>query len=966
MRGLAAAIRPEEDELGTLRQFEGVMEEKSELLVRSQPFGGILKEGASRAPLAWSELEFNTGQDICLTVGRSVRDLKNAGTLLAWMLCHCMRVDCRGAWRWLCSVIFEKRLTAAGCEGPKRAASFPMRVGDLRNLLEALSCSSLVEVAGEEFSTRWAEDAWVFLALNATSCLAGHVRPLSAGAWSALERRGAETARTFVRRVLTCTCGTLPPFEKTAEELRAARVDYCGEETGVCEPLTLDQITPALPPCGHGGSIKLVDLVSDATREILEHPEDLLLPSFPIPRPKVPGTTHFGKGEKLGVCEALVERGICEWVESSCIVEIEGTRVLNGLFGVKKPACLEDGRPTLRVIMNLKATNSVMTQIRGAVEGLPAITAWQAALLEGQEGFHFYQSDISSAFYLFELPRAWLPFLGFNVECLGEHINKEKGIKYTLACRVLPMGMHSSVSLMQEVSETILWREGLQRQGQIRRGQPVPAALIQAARQSLAEDRCFWQVYLDNFMGGEKRACGSNSHGGDQVHEVCEQTWKKHGILSSEKKRVSNSQETEELGALLQGKVGMIGASPQRFCKLIQATLWVIAQKPVTKKMVQVLAGRWIHILQFRRPGMSFLDKVWSFINKIDDQEKLSLLMKREFFLIMGAIPLLHTFFGAEVSDTIWCSDASERGGAVGFSRELSSQGKDFVMSSQISGKTLGTAPILVVGLFSGIGGTFRIYDLLDILPQGMVAVDIHAPANRIVSRRWPAAQILRDVRAISRDIVSGWAKDFHTIEEVHLWGGFPCRDLSSARAYRRNLEGDESSLFFEFLRIWQLLVECFPSRVTVKVAAENVASMDETAAQEISGYMGLEPYYLDPVEAAPLRRPRLCWTSEDIAGSLDGVQVVPDRRWKKVIAVAPYPHVEQWISGGFSWPGEEVARAFPTCMRAVWKDKPPVLPAGIHRADGDCRARWALSGYIYPPYQFRSEFLLWRGTSGV
>lgn len=48
----------------------------------------------------------------------------------------------------------------------------------------------------------------------------------------------------------------------------------------------------------------------------------------------------------------------------------------------------------------------------------------------------------------------------------------------------------------------------------------------------------------------------------------------------------------------------------------------------------------------------------------------------------------------------------------------------------------------------------------------------------------------------------------------------------------------------------------------------------------------------------------------------------------------------------------------------AVWKDKPPVLPAGIHRADSDCFARWALSGYIYPPYQFRDEFLLWKGNS--
>lgn len=145
---------------GKSRQFEEMIAQRPLVLVRSQPFRGSLRDVASRAPLAWSEIEFETGQHICLAVGRSIRDLKNAGTLLAWMLCHCMRADCRDAWRWLSCVIFEKRLTATGCEGPKRAASFPMRIGDLRSLLEALSCASLDEVAGEEFSTQWAEEAW--------------------------------------------------------------------------------------------------------------------------------------------------------------------------------------------------------------------------------------------------------------------------------------------------------------------------------------------------------------------------------------------------------------------------------------------------------------------------------------------------------------------------------------------------------------------------------------------------------------------------------------------------------------------------------------------------------------------------------------------------------------------------------------------------------------------------------------
>lgn len=199
---------------------------------------------------------------------------------------------------------------------------------------------------------------------------------------------------------------------------------------------------------------------------------------------------------------------------------------------------------------------------------------------------------------------------------------------------------------------------------------------------------------------------------------------------------------------------------------------------------------------------------------------------------------------------------------------------------------------------------------------------------------------------------------------KVHLWGGFPCRDLSSARANRRNLEGNQSSLFFEFLRIWGILRETFPEEVEIKVAAENVASMDESASAEISEWMECRPYYLDSADAVPLKRPRLCWTTEIIEGSLIGIEVEPDRRWNRVVAKSQYPEVSQWITPGFSWPGEQVAGSFPTCMRAVWKTEPPCKPAGIHRADEDCQLRWAATGYVYPPYQFREEFLLWRNSS--
>ena len=353
--------------------------------------------GASVSVEGVSAEKFENGQAICLAAGRSITNLKNAGTVLAWLFVQAVERRREGPWLWIFRVLYESVQAATGSGGPSKAASFPMRRGETEEVVEALKRVGLTHASSTVFSEKWTEDAWLYLSLQATSSLAGSKIPLAAGEWTKTEERGAASAKKAVKRLLTCHCEPLQDFEKVASEVAAAKIDYNGEECGVCETLTLRQILPALPPLIHGGSIPLVDFVGPATREILESPHSLLKDDFDHPKPKVPGSTHFGKGEKLQICETLVKFGICEWIKESEVIRVKGEKVLNGLFGVRKPACLATGEPILRVIMNLKATNSVMHQVRGAVDGLPAITAWQAAVLDNSQSFHFYQSDISSA-----------------------------------------------------------------------------------------------------------------------------------------------------------------------------------------------------------------------------------------------------------------------------------------------------------------------------------------------------------------------------------------------------------------------------------------------------------------------------------------------------------------------------------------------------------------------------------------
>ena len=152
--------------------------------------------------VASCEDEFVSGHDIVWAVGSRLTGLLSAGCLLAWMAYRAGGSTKSGAWAWISKVVFDKSLSAASCEGPRKAASFPMRLGGLRGLVERLRIMSLGEVTSPEFQEEAGEDCWLLCALTAVNFLAGHGGPLESGKWSAIERRGAgseETAQDSAR-----------------------------------------------------------------------------------------------------------------------------------------------------------------------------------------------------------------------------------------------------------------------------------------------------------------------------------------------------------------------------------------------------------------------------------------------------------------------------------------------------------------------------------------------------------------------------------------------------------------------------------------------------------------------------------------------------------------------------------------------------------------------------------------------
>ena len=242
--------------------------------------------------------EFESGQELLQAVGSRITGIKRAGCLLAWVAAKAGSSSSGPAWTWARRVIFERGDTAACHEKPRKAVSFPVREGELATLVGCLKRMRLDEVISSAFVEEHCEECWLNVALISLNGLAGYSQPLPPGKWSMMERRGVENVRAAVRRLMDSPHGPVESFEKVCAEVKRARVGYAGEEVGTCEALTLAQVTPALPPHGHGGSIALGSVLSEATSKLLDHPGDLLRDDFLKPIPPIPGRAHFGKVRK--------------------------------------------------------------------------------------------------------------------------------------------------------------------------------------------------------------------------------------------------------------------------------------------------------------------------------------------------------------------------------------------------------------------------------------------------------------------------------------------------------------------------------------------------------------------------------------------------------------------------------------------------------------------------------------------
>lgn len=150
-----------------------------------------------------------------------------------------------------------------------------------------------------------------------------------------------------------------------------------------------------------------------------------------------------------------------------------------------------------------------------------------------------------------------------------------------------------------------------------------------------------------------------------------------------------------------------------------------------------------------------------------------------------------------------------------------------------------------ILSLFNGISCGRLALERAGIKVDRYVSFEIDKYANDIAKYHYPNDEYYGDVKTA----------DFTQFRGFDLLiGGSPCQNLSIA-GNKKGLEGEESKLFFEYVRA---LKEAQPKYFLL----ENNASMTAENRDIISEIMGVQPILINSSKVSAQERKRLYWTN--------------------------------------------------------------------------------------------------------
>ena len=771
--------------------------------------------------------------------------------------------------------------------------------------------------------------------------------------------------------------GEVFPKPDFAGVVKNRQMDYSGEEVATALPLRLEELLPGLPVSGVAGSLSAVQAAAGGVREWVADPGLTLKPKELWPARVPHARINATKSEWYRVCQVLYQRGIIEPIPYEKIFRVNNTPVLNGAFAVEEKGKAGVGQSRVtRLIMNFIPANLYQKLMRGDLNTLAGSSAWCQLVLENDEVLLWSGDDQKGAFYAWQLPLTWRPYMAFRWPVPGHLVGSQQPLEY-VASRVIPMGWIQAVSLFQHLHRQLGMAPvphgaGHAEELEWRRDKPTP----QRSGSRITE---FIQFYLDDFDCPELVP----SEGWEDLrgvlsasHRKQREAYRRWGVGIAEDKAHIREPRVVRMGAEIHGKRGTVSVPRQKKLEVAYFAFWTLGLRcPPTKVLLMVL-GRLVRCFEFRRPLMTLLATVWP-KGPVQMRRPWAKSSVQEILWAVAALPLAGTDLRAGVSDMVTCSDASEVGGGLCASGSLTAEGEAvlkqlqspvFVKERVGYFQPQGALPVdnsqgprvIVVSLFDGISALMCGLCRLRCQVVAFCASEVDKACKRLVRQRWPGVIELGDICGISHSTIETLAASVGDgVDLVLCGGGSPCQDLSSLLADRAGLQGQRSKLFFEMPRIFRSLREVF--RCPVHRFVENVFSMTVDNRAQFTETLGFEPVLLDSVHFSPCRRPRLFWIDWNIQPR--GEETLQEHEgYKEWVVRAPDMTSAWWLD---KLAQKDSLDPLPTFTRALPRKTPPRQPAGIASASAEAIQRWKEDQHRFQVYQYEEKHMI-RRPDGV
>eukprot|EP00435_Cladocopium_sp_Y103_P043576 s1827_g12.t1 len=750
------------------------------------------------------------------------------------------------------------------------------------------------------------------------------------------------------------------PLFDWSNELNELGISYTGEVVEKAQWVTLRQILPGLPSAQHGGLVDLLEVVSSEMAEMLKDPMALVRQDLveTMPKPRV----MCEDDEWPKVVEALHQRGIVIPVDQ--YVQVKKEYVMNGIFGVPKQGKeLPNGEQVLRLIIDLRASKWLLSQVPGDAHTLTGAASFQRILVGEEETLLVSGEDLTSAFYLFRLPSDWAKFMILRKPVPGAVVGRPEKDEVFVGLSVLPMGWNSSVAIMQSAHRRIALGSPL-RGGA---GLSQLCEISRAAEFPILDDGAAWSIYLDDTTIIEKvaeKAVADLLGKSPEEQLRLKQAYSWWGIPTNADKALQRAQEAERLGALIDGKNGAL--------ELISLGSWIRQSKEVDRKTLQIYAGKAVHILQFRRCLFSCLEVIFGMIAHGPPRMKVTEALRTEMLVMEVLLPLTQCNLRAAVDPIVTASDACESGGGVCFASRFTRAGEEEVRAMLEGEKpqpaatnrdptNLGESErVLVIDLFAGIGGLTLSLKKAGLTPHHLAVVEKDADCRRLMRRTYPGADFFGDITKFGAKEIEKLLDKVPEATGIVAGGGSPCQGLSLLSSKRKHLNDERSKLFFDASRVFKEVEKvALRRKLWVLKVLENVVA-DEKDVTAMSKELKMKPVLVDAQYLSRARRPRLFWLGLELKPEED-VEVTEFRGMTQLIYRGPLEPHALFLEDKCEWPGgmQDDKLKFPTMTRCIPRNRPPPDPAGLKAASAAAVARWEGDRFRYPPYTYADEFMV-------